>query len=32
MFPLQDIFNNVCGITNASDAELECSMGANAIG
>jgi phosphoribosylanthranilate isomerase len=32
MFPLQDIFIKVCGITNASDAKLACSMGVNAIG
>ncbi len=28
----QDLFIKVCGITNIADAELACSLGANAIG
>jgi phosphoribosylanthranilate isomerase len=32
MFPLQELFIKICGITNLVDAELACSFGANAIG
>lgn len=32
MFPLQELFIKICGITNSADAELVCSVGANAIG
>ena len=32
MFPLQELFIKVCGITNLKDAELACSFGANAVG
>jgi phosphoribosylanthranilate isomerase len=32
MFPLQELFIKICGITNLGDAELACSLGANAIG
>ncbi len=31
-FPLQELFIKICGITNLTDAELACSLGANAIG
>jgi phosphoribosylanthranilate isomerase len=32
MFPLQELFIKICGITNLADAELACSFGANAVG
>jgi phosphoribosylanthranilate isomerase len=32
MFPLQELFIKICGITNLADAELACSFGVNAIG
>ena len=32
MFPLQELFIKICGITNSADAELVCSLGANAVG
>jgi phosphoribosylanthranilate isomerase len=32
MFPLQELFIKICGITNLADAKLACSLGANAIG
>jgi len=32
MFPLQELFIKICGITNSVDAEMACSFGANAIG
>ncbi len=32
MFVDQELFIKVCGITNIADAELACSLGANAIG
>jgi len=32
MFPLQDLFIKICGITNLGDAEVACTFGANAIG
>ena len=32
MFPLQELFIKICGITNLEDAELACSLGANAVG
>ncbi len=32
MFPLQELFIKICGITNLEDAELACSFGANAVG
>jgi len=32
MFPLQELFIKICGITNLVDAELACSFGANAVG
>jgi phosphoribosylanthranilate isomerase len=32
MFPPQELFIKICGITNLKDAELACSLGANAIG
>jgi phosphoribosylanthranilate isomerase len=32
MFPLQELFIKICGITNLTDAELACSFGANAVG
>jgi phosphoribosylanthranilate isomerase len=32
MFPLQELFIKICGITNLADAKLACSMGANAVG
>jgi phosphoribosylanthranilate isomerase len=31
-FPLQELFIKICGITNLADAEIACSLGANAIG
>lgn len=30
--PTQELFIKICGITNPGDAELACSLGANAIG
>jgi len=32
MFPLQELFIKICGVTNSADAELVCSLGANAVG
>ena len=32
MFPLQELFIKICGITNLADAEIACSFGANAVG
>ena len=32
MFPLQELFIKICGVTNLADAELACSFGANAVG
>jgi phosphoribosylanthranilate isomerase len=32
MFPYQELFIKICGITNLADAELVCSHGANAVG
>jgi phosphoribosylanthranilate isomerase len=32
MFPLQELFIKICGITNLADAELACSLGTNAVG
>jgi phosphoribosylanthranilate isomerase len=32
MFPLQELFIKICGITNLIDAESACSFGANAVG
>ena len=32
MFPLQELFIKICGITNLEDAKLACSLGANAVG
>jgi phosphoribosylanthranilate isomerase len=32
LFPLQELFIKICGITNSEDAELACSLGVNAIG
>jgi phosphoribosylanthranilate isomerase len=32
MFPLQELFIKICGITNLVDAELACAFGANAVG
>lgn len=32
MFPLQELFIKICGITNLLDAESACSFGANAVG
>jgi phosphoribosylanthranilate isomerase len=32
IFPIQELFIKVCGITNIADAELACSLGVNAIG
>ncbi len=32
MFPLQELFIKICGITNLVDAKLACSFGANAVG
>ena len=32
MFPLQELFIKICGMTNLMDAELACSFGANAVG
>jgi phosphoribosylanthranilate isomerase len=32
MFPLQELFIKICGITNSADAGLACSLGANAVG
>ncbi len=32
MFLDQDLFIKVCGITNIADAEMACSLGANAVG
>jgi phosphoribosylanthranilate isomerase len=32
MFPLQELFIKICGITNLADAELACAFGANAVG
>lgn len=32
MFPLQELFIKICGVTNSADAEFVCSIGANAVG
>jgi phosphoribosylanthranilate isomerase len=32
IFPLQELFIKICGMTNLVDAELACSFGANAVG
>jgi phosphoribosylanthranilate isomerase len=32
MYPLQELFIKICGVTNNADVELACSLGANAVG
>ena len=32
MFPQQELFIKICGMTNPKDAELACTLGANAVG